>query len=253
MSPPLVSAKRDLAACDQCGKRRVGRARPGDAGLSCLANACRVGPPTQSESYTSCTSALGLRHSPWQWHEPAGPTDDRHDAHVASKVHIIHRNGPLRRPRALGRHDGATGEASCARARAVGIFYRGDKKVRSAEGQNNGLRGVPVIVGSRHGPCSGPGLARHAPRARTRRAWGSGCRVRGPRRIVRSMQGCRDRSRESRVTRCGILGSMGGGYRPCGRPAPSRHARMACAEALGLLQAYGSAPHNPTRRSTDPK
>ena len=157
---------------------------------------------------------------------------------------------------AHGRSDGttgATGEASCARARAVGIFYRGDKKLPSAEGQNNGLRGVPVIVGSRHGPCSGPGLARHAPRARTRRAWGSGCRVRGPRRIVRSMQGCRERSRESRVTRCGVLGSVGGGYRPCGRPTPSRHARMACAEALGLLQAYGSAPHNPTRRSTDPK
>ena len=45
MSPPLVSAKRDLAACDQCGKRRVGRALRGDAGLPCLVNVCRVGPP----------------------------------------------------------------------------------------------------------------------------------------------------------------------------------------------------------------
>ena len=45
---------------------------------------------------------------------------------------------------------------------------------------------------------------------------------------------------------------MCGGYWPCGRPAPSRHARTVCAEALGLLQAYGSAPHDPTRRSTDP-
>ena len=107
MSPPLVSAKRDLAACDQCGKRRVGRALRGDAGLSCLANVCRVGPPhPKRELHTSCTSSLGLRHSPWQWHEPAGPTDDRHDAHVASKVHVIHRNGPLRRPQVLGRHDG---------------------------------------------------------------------------------------------------------------------------------------------------
>ena len=40
-----ISAKLDLAACDQCGKRRVGRALRGDAGLSCLANVCRVGPP----------------------------------------------------------------------------------------------------------------------------------------------------------------------------------------------------------------
>jgi hypothetical protein len=32
-SPPLVSAKLDLAACDQCEKRRVGRALRGDAGL----------------------------------------------------------------------------------------------------------------------------------------------------------------------------------------------------------------------------
>ena len=74
----------------------------------------------------------------------------------------------------------------------------------------------------------------------------------GPRHTVRRMQGCRDRSRGNGVPRCGILGSVGGGYRPCGRPAPSRHARTVCAEALGLLQAYGSAPHDPTRRSTDP-
>ena len=58
----------------------------------------------------------------------------------------------------------------------------------------------------------------------------------GTRHTVRRMQGCRDRSRGNCVPRCGILGSVGGGYRPCGRPAPSRHARAACAEALGLLQ-----------------
>eukprot|EP00964_Phaeocystis_antarctica_P165199 scaffold144811_cov184-Phaeocystis_antarctica.AAC.1 len=58
----------------------------------------------------------------------------------------------------------------------------------------------------------------------------------GPRHTVRRMQGCRDRSRGNGVPRCGILGSVGGCYRPCGRPAPSRHARTACAETLWLLQ-----------------
>eukprot|EP00964_Phaeocystis_antarctica_P092379 scaffold59421_cov62-Phaeocystis_antarctica.AAC.1 len=58
----------------------------------------------------------------------------------------------------------------------------------------------------------------------------------GPRHTVRRMQGCRDRSRGNCVPRCGILGSVGGGYRPCGRPAPSRHARTASAETLWLIQ-----------------
>jgi len=58
----------------------------------------------------------------------------------------------------------------------------------------------------------------------------------GPRHTVRRMQGCRDRSRGNCVPRCGILRSVGGGYRPCGRPTPSRHARTACAETLWLLQ-----------------
>lgn len=197
MSPPLVSAKRDLAACDQCGKRRVGRALRGDAGLSCLANVCRVGPPHPKRELHKLHKFPGVAPQPmavaracWADGRPArrprGVQGARHPPERAAASPPGARTA--RRPPQA---------ASCARARAVGIFYRGDKKLPSAEGQNNGLRGVPVIVGSRHGPCSGPGLARHAPRARTRRAWGSGCRVRGPRRIVRSMQGCRDRSHES--------------------------------------------------------
>ena len=45
-------------ACDRRGMRRVGRARRGDAGLPCLANACGEGPsPKARKSCTSCTSA----------------------------------------------------------------------------------------------------------------------------------------------------------------------------------------------------
>ena len=50
------------------------------------------------------------------------------------------RRGPPRRPRALGRHDGATGERSCARKRVVGIFFRGIK---------NGCLGLPWSQRSR--------------------------------------------------------------------------------------------------------
>ena len=46
-------------ACDRSGMRRVGRARRGDAGLPCLANACREGPsPKARKSCTSCTCPL---------------------------------------------------------------------------------------------------------------------------------------------------------------------------------------------------
>ena len=42
----------------------------------------------------------------------------------------------------------------------------------------------------------------------------------GARPSARGVRGCRDRLRESGVARCGLLGLVGEGYGPCGRPAP---------------------------------
>ena len=116
--------------------------------------------------------------------EPAGPTDDRHDAHVASKVHVIHRNGPPRRPQALGRHDGRH-RRRAARGRVLLVSFTGViKKVRSSKQRATWRprdRGQSPRAMQWAWPRS----------ACTSRSYSSclGCRVRGPRRIVRSMQG----------------------------------------------------------------
>jgi hypothetical protein len=131
MSPPLVSAKRDLAACDQCGKRRVGRALRGDAGLPCLVNVCRVGPPHPKRELHKLHKFPGVAPQPmavaracWADGRPArrprGVQGARHPPERAAASPPGARTA--RRPPQA---------ASCARARAVGIFYRGDNKVRS--------------------------------------------------------------------------------------------------------------------------
>ena len=74
--------------------------------------------------------------------------------------------------------------ASCARARAVGIFYRGDKKSTKSKQRatwrprDRGQSPRAMQWAWPHSAC-------------TSRSYSSclGCRVRGPRRIVRSMQG----------------------------------------------------------------
>ena len=114
-------------ACDRSGTRRVGRARRGGAGRPCSADACEEGPsPRACKSPTSCTSALGCGATHGGGTSPAGPTGDRHDAHVVSREHVPHRDGGLRvarRTRALGRHDGDhRRQKSCARKRVVGAW-----------------------------------------------------------------------------------------------------------------------------------
>ena len=119
-------------ACDRSGTRRVGRARRGGAGRPCSANACEEGPPPKGvQELNQLHKCPGLRRNPWQWYEPAGPTGDRHDAHVASMEHVYHRDG------ASASHMGARtarrgpqARESCARKRAVGIFFRGGIKKR---------------------------------------------------------------------------------------------------------------------------
>ena len=91
--------KLDLTACDRRGTRRVGRARRGGAGLSCLAVACwAVFTLNGTHELHKLHKCLGMRRSPWQCHEPAGPTGDRHDAHVASMEPVPRRNGAAASP-----------------------------------------------------------------------------------------------------------------------------------------------------------
>ena len=60
----------------------------------------------------------GLRRNPWQWYESAGPTGDRHDAHVASREHVYHRDGASASRVAHGRSDGTTGTTGDRKLRA---------------------------------------------------------------------------------------------------------------------------------------
>ena len=77
---------------------------------------------------------------------------------------------------------------------------------------------VPFVPGVGGGSSAGPGAA-----------WGS-CRD-----VVSAHVGVY-------VPRCGILGSVGGWHRPYGRPAATRHTRMACTEAWVAPRDY-CAPH----------
>ena len=113
----------DLTACDRRGTRRVFRARRCGAVRSCWAIAARDGPPPKAR-----TSLHRLRMWPelprHPWHSGTrllGPSCDQHDA-PPSVEPVCHRNGPPRRPRALGRHESATDRSSRARARAAGMF-----------------------------------------------------------------------------------------------------------------------------------
>ena len=49
---------------------------------------------------------LGMRCSPWQWHEPAGPKGDRNDAHASSEGRASNWDGPPSCPLTLRPHDG---------------------------------------------------------------------------------------------------------------------------------------------------
>ena len=115
--------KLDLTACDRRGTRRVFRARRCGEVRSCWAIAARDGPPPKAR-----TSLHRLRMWPelprHPWHSGTrllGPSCDQHDA-PPSVEPVCHRNGPPRRPRALGRHESATDRSSRARARAAGMF-----------------------------------------------------------------------------------------------------------------------------------
>ena len=79
-------------ACDRSGMRRVGRARRGDAGLLCLANACGEGPsPKARKSCTSCTSAgavpqpVAVIRACWADRRPARRPRGVHGARFSSR------------------------------------------------------------------------------------------------------------------------------------------------------------------------
>ena len=86
-------------------KRRVGRARWGDVGRHAGHGA---GGWARKEARKSCkiSKCPGLRRSPWQWHEPAGPKGDRNDAHASSEGRASNRDGSPSCPLTLRPHDG---------------------------------------------------------------------------------------------------------------------------------------------------
>ena len=91
--PHRLRSKRDAT-------RRPGAA--GGCGAAVLGQRVRGRPvPKGMQELNQLHTCPGLRRNPWQWYEPAGPTGDRHDAHVASMEHVYHRDG------ASGSHTGA--------------------------------------------------------------------------------------------------------------------------------------------------
>ena len=101
---------------------RNARRRPGGAvrgGAVVFGRRVR-GPPLKGiQELHKLHKCLGMRRNPWQWYEPAGPTGDRHDA-IWRPWSLSHTGtGPLRRPRALGRHDGTTMAMLAARPRVL--------------------------------------------------------------------------------------------------------------------------------------
>ena len=91
--PHRLRSKRDAT-------RRPGAA--GGCGAAVLGQRVRGRPvPKGVQELNQLHKCPGLRRNPWQWYEPAGPTGDRHDAHVASMEHVYHRDG------ASGSHTGA--------------------------------------------------------------------------------------------------------------------------------------------------
>eukprot|EP00964_Phaeocystis_antarctica_P078418 scaffold48783_cov70-Phaeocystis_antarctica.AAC.5 len=89
---------------------------------------------------------------------------------------------PTRRPKSMlptgsGRRSGHEHSDRTTDTRSQERMARARVLLVTFPGGVDGLCGVLVIVSSRHGPCSGPGRGRHAPRARARRAWVRGGRV----------------------------------------------------------------------------
>ena len=91
--------------------------RPGAAGrwyCRVWSSRAGAGPPlTGTQELHKLHRCLWMRRNPWQWHEPAEPMGDRHDAHVASTEPVPPERG---RCVAHGRSDGTTapqGDASC--------------------------------------------------------------------------------------------------------------------------------------------
>ena len=118
--PHRLRSKRDAT-------RRPGAA--GRCGAAVLGQRVRERPvPKGVQEVNQLHKCPGLRRNPWRWYEPAGPTGDRHDAHVASMEHVYHRDG------ASATHTGARSARWGPQAREVGrgsallvSFFRGIK------------------------------------------------------------------------------------------------------------------------------
>ena len=102
--PHRLRSKRDATRRPGAAGRWYCRVWPSRAG---------AGPPlTGTQELHKLHRCLWMRLNPWQWHEPAEPMGDRHDAHVASTEPVPPERG---RCVAHGRSDDTTapqGEAS---------------------------------------------------------------------------------------------------------------------------------------------
>jgi hypothetical protein len=130
-APPAIEAGRDASA-GRGGAMRGGRARPTRARKARPQGRARGEPAAQVP--WAAPQPMAVVRACWTDGRPARRPRGVQGARLSS------RRGPPRRPRALGRHDGATGERSCARKRVVGIFFRGIK---------NGCLGLPWSQRSR--------------------------------------------------------------------------------------------------------
>ena len=86
--------------------KRDAMRRPGAAGgcaAAVLGQRVRGRPvPKGMQELNQLHKCPGLRRNPWRWYEPAGPTGDRHDAHVASREHVHHHDGASASPTGAG-------------------------------------------------------------------------------------------------------------------------------------------------------
>eukprot|EP00964_Phaeocystis_antarctica_P087912 scaffold55898_cov78-Phaeocystis_antarctica.AAC.1 len=109
--PHRLRSKRDAT-------RRPGAA--GGCGAAVLGQRVRGRPvPKGMQELNQLHTCPGLRRNPWQWYEPAGPTGDRHDAHVASMEHVYHRDGASASPTGARTARWPQATESCARKRAA--------------------------------------------------------------------------------------------------------------------------------------
>ena len=106
--------------------------RPGAAGRWY----CRVwpsragaGPPlTGTQELHKLHRCLWMRLNPWQWHEPAEPMGDRHDAHVASTQSLSRRNGAAASPTGARTARRRHKAMRAARGRVLLVSFRGGIK-----------------------------------------------------------------------------------------------------------------------------